>query len=242
MADLTLDENRTTILVATKKLSALTASAPASVDMTLDHGKTRITGTMTAAPAGTPEAGRTSLHRRLQRAESAMQITVDECRRQGVSLGRSLANAAWAKAVAERDEARAELAALRAAPPAVEARETDTPKAFAVIRDATGDVEFVSRIREGAEAVSVVIHKEYRFAQQAAFSVVPLYAAPRALHEDTRRLDWVEKLSASVTPVNDGSRKGRYFTVCGENDEFGEAYDLRAAIDAARSPETGDKP
>jgi hypothetical protein len=63
-----------------------------------------------------------------------------------------------------------------------------------------------------------------------------------AMAMDSARLDWLEKLSASIAPINDGSRKGRYFTVCGENDEFGKAYDLRAAIDAARSPETGDQP
>lgn len=59
----------------------------------------------------------TKLHRRLQLAESAAQVTVDQCKRQGISLARGLAGWAYTKASAERDEARAELERLRAARP-----------------------------------------------------------------------------------------------------------------------------
>ncbi len=42
-------------------------------------------------------------HRRAQAAEAAVTVTVDDCRRQGVSLGRSLANAGY-RALTERAE------------------------------------------------------------------------------------------------------------------------------------------
>jgi len=46
------------------------------------------------------------LHRRCQLAESQIKTTVDDCRRQGVSFGRILANAACEMAEAERDRLR----------------------------------------------------------------------------------------------------------------------------------------
>jgi len=49
------------------------------------------------------------LHRRCQAAESAMQITVDDCKRQGVSMARSLVNAAYIKLQAENEQLKEEL-------------------------------------------------------------------------------------------------------------------------------------
>lgn len=51
------------------------------------------------------------LNRRAQAAESAVGITIEDCRRQGVSLGRALANAGYAKLAAENADLRAQLAA-----------------------------------------------------------------------------------------------------------------------------------
>ena len=41
------------------------------------------------------------LHRRCQKAEAANQVTIDDCKRQGVSIGRSLANAGYLKLESE---------------------------------------------------------------------------------------------------------------------------------------------
>lgn len=54
------------------------------------------------------------LHKRAQLAESAAMTTVEDCKRQGVSLGRMLANAAANKYAEERDEALAAVERVRA--------------------------------------------------------------------------------------------------------------------------------
>lgn len=59
---------------------------------------------------------RGELRQRVQVAEKMARVTIDECRRQGVSLGRSLANYAATEAKQENDTLRAERdAAVRAA-------------------------------------------------------------------------------------------------------------------------------
>lgn len=55
------------------------------------------------------------LNRRAQQAEAAAQVTIEDCKRQGVSLGRLLSAGGYAMRERERDEARADLAAERQA-------------------------------------------------------------------------------------------------------------------------------
>lgn len=55
----------------------------------------------------------TGLNRRCQRAESAALQNVEECRRQGISLGRSLANFGYSRAERRAEELSSELQAAR---------------------------------------------------------------------------------------------------------------------------------
>ncbi len=48
------------------------------------------------------------LHRRCQAAESANKTTIEDCKRQGVSLGRALANAGYLQLRAENEQLQAE--------------------------------------------------------------------------------------------------------------------------------------
>lgn len=49
---------------------------------------------------------RGDLRQRVQKAEKAARVTIDECRRQGISMGRSLANYAATQAIAEAEAMR----------------------------------------------------------------------------------------------------------------------------------------
>ena len=49
------------------------------------------------------EEQRNAMHRRAQAAEAGVGVTVEDCRRQGVSLGRTLANAGYRSIEEERD-------------------------------------------------------------------------------------------------------------------------------------------
>ena len=55
------------------------------------------------------------MHRRAQAAESAIGITIADCRREGVSLGRSLANAGYRSMEERAEKAEARVTGLRAA-------------------------------------------------------------------------------------------------------------------------------
>ena len=75
------------------------------------------------------------LHRRCQLAESQIKTTVDDCRRQGVSFGRILANAACEMVEAERDRLREAVDEVRRLVPCFDAKGTRT-KRIADILDA----------------------------------------------------------------------------------------------------------
>lgn len=74
---------------------------------------------------------RGALRQRVSQAERAMQTTIEDCKRQGVSFGRLMANYAAGMFERERDAARAEVERLREAlsglEAACEARASATP-------------------------------------------------------------------------------------------------------------------
>lgn len=67
------------------------------------------------------------LNRRVTQAEAQVMTTVEDCRRQGMSLGRGLANAACARLEEERDAARAKVARVREVLTGWDAHEAEFP-------------------------------------------------------------------------------------------------------------------